>query len=917
MSKICPHCHFDIPDEAKNCLECGALLSTPDTAAFSLTRTLAANPDDPAPGSLFAGRYKILSELGKGGMGVVYKAQDMRLKRPVALKFLASDLIRNEEAKQRLIREAQAVAALDHPHICTVHEIDESEGKTYISMAFVKGQTLKEKISAGPLGRKQSIRTALQIAEGVKAAHEKKIVHRDIKPANIMLTEKNQVRVMDFGIAKRDQSEDLTRPATRLGTIAYMSPEQAKGEKVDHRTDIWSFGVLFYEMLTGRSPFRGGHEQVTLHAILKEEPEPISDALSPDAQRTDEIIKRCLQKDPSNRYQDMDSLIRDLEPLAGEADNEGVLHQPATGTPTAKSRRRVIALSAVFAAFALVAVLASLLIFSGRKADPQNPRLVVLPFENLGPAEDEYFADGMTEEITSRLAKISSLGVISRTSAVLYAGSGKTIKQIREELDVDYVLEGTVRWALTPEGQGRVKITPQLIQTSNDTHVWTDTFDRVVDDIFDIQSDIARTVVEKLDLTLLEAEHAAVATRPTESVDAYQAFLRGRYLAGHPHYTRENWIQVIRSFEQAVELDPEFGQAYAELAKAHARFHYLRSDISEERLQRAHAAAHKALELAPDSPEVHLALSFYYLWALRDPGRSLEALKKAEESMPNNAEILLAQATRMEVLGRFEEGIEILQKALVLSPLDSSILTQLAGFYWLTRQYTPGIEAANQAIELNPEEAWPYFYKIFIEWGLGGATPESRAVVEAMPQDHDWAPWIWFWQEVGERNYPAALARLSSLTNEWIRLKTWARPVVMFKAFIYDNMNEKQKAREAFKKAKTMLEEEVSKQPNDPRLCSSLGIAYAALGDIEKACQQGKKAIDLLPYRGNPMYGVCYIQDLALTYLIAGNPDSAVEQIEFLLSIHSWITIPFLEMNPYWERIRDHPRFLSLIEQHK
>lgn len=536
MSNKCSKCHFENPEEAKHCLKCDALLKTPDEMSSTQTKTLAADREELPSSSLFAGRYKILDELGQGGMGVVYRAEDTRLKRLVALKFLPSELTRDEDAKKRFIREAQAAAALDHPNICTVHEINEAEGKTFISMAYVKGQSLKEKISTGALGLEQSIRIALQVAGGLKEAHEKNIVHRDIKPANIMLTDKGQAKVMDFGIAKRDSGDDLTKPATILGTVAYMSPEQAKGKKVDHRTDIWSFGVVFYEMLTGKSPFKGGHEQATLHSILNEEPEPITDIHSQVPQGAEDIIKKCLKKDPSARYQNTNGLIEDLGLLARESGIEGISDQLIAGYRKSKKTRFIYTASIVFTACVLVAVLGYIFIFSGKKeAAPEKLRLVVLPFENLGSAEDEYFADGMTEEITSRLAKISSLGVISRKSAVLYAGTEKTIQQIGEELDVDFVLEGTVRWTLTPEGQGRVKITPQLIQVSDDTHVWADSFDRVVDDVFEIQSNIAQIVVDKLGITLLEAEQEAVVTRP--------------------HYSQENWVQVIQSFQAGATGD--------------------------------------------------------------------------------------------------------------------------------------------------------------------------------------------------------------------------------------------------------------------------------------------------------------------------------------------------------------------------
>jgi non-specific serine/threonine protein kinase len=881
---------------------------------MSDTKTITNDNRRSSASTPFAGRYNILDELGKGGMGVVYRAEDTRLKRLVALKFLPEELTRDQEAKKRFMREAQAAAALDHPNICTVHEIDEAEGKTYISMACIKGQSLKERISSESLRLEESTLIALQIAGGLQEAHSKSIVHRDIKPANIMLTEDGQIKVMDFGIAKRDSGDDLTKPATILGTVAYMSPEQARGREVDLRTDIWSFGVVFYEMLCGKSPFKGGNEQGTLYSILNEEPEPILDTHSPIPKIAEDIVNKCLRKEPAERYQTTAELLEDLRLLAKESGKEGISDQTIPGINKAQKNRWIRIASILTTAILIVTALAYVLFFSGTKQKLyEKPRLVVLPFENLGSAEDEYFADGMTEEITSRLAKISALGVISRTSAALYAGTEKSVEQIREELDVDFVLGGTVRWASTPEGLGRVKITPELIQTSDDTFVWTDSFDRVVDDVFEIQNDIAQKVVDALGITLLDSERDAVVTHPTESIEAYQAFLRGRYLAGRPHYTEEVWAQVVQSFQQAAGLDPEFGLAYAELAKAHARVYFLRSDLSENRLYMAQAAAHKALELAPDSPEARLALSYYFLWGQRDNEKALQELEAAAESMPDNPEILFAKASIFEILGRFEDGIVALKKAIELSPLDVTSHIYLAGFYWVTRQYTNGLKTSSRAIELGPEEAWTYLYKIFNSWSASGATRESRAVAEAMPQDFDWALWTWFWQEVGEGEYQAALDRLAaSSSDEWIRLKTWSRPKAMFKAFLYDFLNEPQKAREAYEKSKSMLEEEVLNQPDDPRAHSSLGVAYAALGLKDDAIRHGKQAADLLPYSENAFYGVCYVQDLALIYLLIGDYGSALDQIEFLLSVHSWISIPFLEMSPYWRRLQDHPRFQEL-----
>jgi serine/threonine protein kinase/tetratricopeptide (TPR) repeat protein len=849
-------------------------------------------------------------------MGIVFKAEDIKLQRFVALKFLPESLMRDEEAKARFLREARAAAALNHPNICVIHEVDEANEQSYIAMEYIEGQNLKNKIASGPLRIKEAVLIAAQVALGLAEAHAKGIIHRDIKPANIMLTSKGRAKIMDFGIAKLESGGDLTAPSSLIGTVAYMSPEQARGERLDHRSDIWSLGVVLYEILTGHSPFKRGNEQVTIHALLNEKPLLLATGYSNIPKNVKEIIFKCLQKDPASRFQTADDMVESLNRNISSKEIEGLIDRRGSDKYQVKNRKFLYA-SALVLIVAILSIGGYFFLAKGKKeVFTGNRRLVILPFENLGPAEDDYFADGMTEEITSRLAKISSLAVISRKSARQYADTNKTIYQIGEELDVDYALGGTVRWARTPDGMGRVKITPKLIQVSSDSYLWAESYERIVEDVFQIQNDIAEKVVDALGITLLDNEQEAVAKRPTDNIKAYQAYLRGRYLAGLPHYTQENWKQVIVRFQQAVALDPGFGLAYAELASAHARFHYLRSDLSEKRLEMARVAAEKAIELAPDSPEVHLAISYYYLWGLRDEKLALQELEKAERFMPDNSEILYAKANRFEILGRFEEGIEALKRAHRISPRDSSIVTMLAGFYWITRQYTEGLEACDQAIALGPEEEWPYFYKILTLWSSKGVTAESRFVVETMPQEGAWAVWFWFWQEVGEGKYEAALERLSASPLEWLRLKTWARPVAMFEAFAYDYMNEKIKARQAYQKSMTMLEAELLKEPDDPRLHSSLGIALAALGMTEQGINEGKKALALYPYAEDAFYGICFVQDLALIYMLAGEYESAMDQVEFLFSIPSWVTISFFDMNPYWTDQYDRPRYKKLVEKY-
>ncbi len=551
-----------------------------------------------------------------------------------------------------------------------------------------------------------------------------------------------------------------------------------------------------------------------------------------------------------------------------------------------------------------------------RDIEKLEKSIAVLPFENLGPPEHAYFTDGMTEEITCLLASIKTLGVISRKSAIHYAKTDKTIKQIGKELDVNYILEGTVRWATMPDGIDRVRITPQLIRVSDDTHIWADNYDREINDIFRIQSEIAKKVVEQLGITLLEGEQSVIEIQPTENLEAYQAYLRGRYYVGQPHFSLDGWNQAIEDFQQAVEIDTSFALAYAELARTHARFYNLRYDLSESRLKKSDQAAVKALELGPNLPEVHLALGYYYLWAYRDHKQALKHLEIAEKDLPNNVEIMLAKAAIFEPQGQWEEYICYLEKAIKLSPLDAAIHTDLAFGLWLTRRYSDAIDACNQAITLAPDWNWPYLYKTHTYWSWKGADKLSRDALISVSADHEFYIWAWYWQEVGEGNFQAALQLLSDTTSNWVSHKMWARPKPMLSAFIYDYLNKHELAIKGYKAALKPLEKKVFEHPADPRYHSSLGVAYAGIGQKEEAIKEGKKAVELLPVSEDAFYGMPYVQDLAVIYTMVGEFNLAMDQLDYLLSVPSWVSPAWLEMDIRFASLKTHPGYEALLTKY-
>ncbi|MBW1764510.1 MAG: protein kinase, partial [Deltaproteobacteria bacterium] len=603
--------------------------------------------------------YKILEKIGAGGMGVVYKAQDTKLDRLVALKFLPKQFNINEEEKSRFIHEAKAAAALDHPNICSIHEIDETEaGQMFIAMGYYEGETLKDKIASGPLPLTEAMNIAIQIAQGLEEAHEKSIIHRDVKSANIIFTEKNETKILDFGLAKLRGQTKLTKEGTTLGTVAYMSPEQAAGEEVDHRSDIWSLGVVIYEMITGQLPFKGEYEQTIMYAIMNEEPEPVTGLRTGVPLELERIVNKALSRDPEERYQHADELIVDLKKVKTES-QAAVAVQKSTSQLSKQPPSKLFKYGFAVAAAAVILLAGYFvvkIIFQQEKIPVlEKPMLVILPFQNLGDPDNEYFTDGMHEEVTTRLAMVRNLGVISASSAREYVKTEKSTKEIGKELGVRYILKGTVRWARSGTDSEKIRVSTQLIRVADDIYIWADTYDRVLDDTFKVQTEIARRVVEELNVTLGENERRNVESSLTKNMEAYHAFLKAEYLIGRPHFTQNMWPEVIKNYERAVELDPEFALAWAELSRSHARLVFFSLDLTEERKEKAKAAARRAMELNPGSPRIHLSLSYYHLWISRDDNKALADLEIAQKGLPNNTRIMDARANIFELQGRFRE----------------------------------------------------------------------------------------------------------------------------------------------------------------------------------------------------------------------------------------------------------------------
>jgi TolB-like protein/Flp pilus assembly protein TadD len=863
-------------------------------------------------------------------MGEVYRARDTRLGRDVAIKVLPAEFAADPERLRRFEQEARAVAALDHPNILAIHDVGTHEGAPYIVAELLEGETLRERLSGGALPVRKAVECAVQIAGGLSAAHERGIVHRDLKPANVFVTKDGHVKILDFGIAKLVAPRSLAEPAqattvveateagTTLGTVGYMSPEQVRGQSVDHRTDIFAFGCVLYETLSGRSPFRRDTAADTASAILHEDPAPLSATVRKIPPAIEGIVTRCLEKSPEDRFQSARDLAHDLSatlPDTGQA-------KPAT-TTTSTRRRGLVGL---VLAGVVVLVAAGVLVLRLKPASPKAgagalKKIVVLPFENLGSPEDAYFAAGMTEEITSRLANVQGLGVISRTTAVEYNRKGKTVKEIGSELGVDYVLEGSVRWERGQGHESRVRITPQLIRVADDTHVWADRYERVIADVFAMQSEVAENTVKAMGVTLLPHEQTRLNAISTNDLEAYDLYLRGQELArgvaDRPHI--EGALQM---YQAAVDHDPRFAQALAGLAASHLNMYWLHHDRSQERLVKAKEAAERAVELRPDLAETHTALGYYFYQGLLDYPRALSEFSAALNIQPNNSDGLAAIGYVLRRQGRWAESAEKLGKALEFDPKNAQLLYNVAATSVLARRYADADRAFGLAIALSPQSGDTYGEKASLQITWRGDVEKAQAILDearrvAGLHDEGHLAWLVLQLSMVRRDYSEAVRQVEAWKPR-ARDNQWQySPVSLLRGEVQMLAGQHDLARRSFEAASLDLEQKVAQEPDDSRFHSSLGIAYAGLGRSVDAVREAKQGCDLMPPSKDAMRALWRVEDLALVYTMVGQPGEAIVQLEELLQRSGELTPHVLRLDPRWDPLRSDPRFQALLTKYE
>ena len=616
------------------------------------------------PQALVAGKYRVLAEVGRGGMGVVYRAEDTRLQRPVALKFLSDDLSADAVARDRFLREAQAAAALDNPHVCTVYEAGEHEGRAYIAMAFIEGQSLKERIAKSPLTVDEALTFSRQIAEGLAEAHSRCIVHRDIKPANIMLAGGREAKITDFGLAHVEGLGETTRTVGVAGTLAYMSPEQAQGLPTGPRTDIWSLGCVIYEMLAGHAPFSASPGQADLLALLQAEVRPVTASRSDVPPRLVAIVDRCLQKDPRRRYPDSAALLDDLKALD--------LPSPAL---SARAPRRT-----------------------------DMPSVAVLPFVDMSPEKDqEFFGEGIAEELIHTLTRVQGLRVVARTSAFALKDKALDVREIGRILNVDAVLEGSIRAA-----GNRLRITAQLINVSDGFHLWSERFDRGAGDIFAIQDELSLSIVEHLRVTLHLGERDAIRKRPTDDHEAYNLYLKGLYFLARP---RPDMLQkALRCFEDALVRNPRFAHAYAGIGKVFAMLGNFNFAPPTEAYPKARAAIEQALALDNRLGEAHAIAAAVASWYEWDWVAAEASYNRTLALNPGDAFTHGDYAWFLLNRRRVDESLREITLAIDLDPLAPLFYGWSVGLHCAAGRLDEALRDFERAMELDPTFGLPYFH---------------------------------------------------------------------------------------------------------------------------------------------------------------------------------------------------------------
>ncbi len=861
-----------------------------------------------------ADRYGLVRELGRGGMATVYLANDLRHDRPVALKVLHPQLAASL-GPERFLREIKLAARLQHPHVLTVLDSGEAAGQLWFTMPFIEGESLRDRLNREKqLPVEDALRIAREAADGLEYAHRHGVIHRDIKPENILLSD-NHALVADFGIARALRgNEHLTETGMAIGTPAYMSPEQAAGEReLDARTDVYSLGSVLFEMLAGEPPFTGPTAQAIAARRLTGDVPNLRQLRTAVPESVERAVRKALAAVPADRFASAADFARALVPTTETS--------PATTVSAVAPRRTHRHRSVVLLGLGFLLGLGVLFGWIRRHGGEASSlgsgevkRLAVLPFDNLGAPDDEYFADGITDEIRGKLSSILGLQVTASRSAAEYKKSTKDLATIARELGVDYLLVGKVRWEKGEAGRSRVRVSPELIQVATGSTKWEQPFEANLTDVFQVQADVAGRVAQSLDVALGAGEKQALAERPTGNLAAYDAYLKGEEVSksvsvGDPPSLRRAMVY----YEQAIALDSSFAIAWAARARVYSALYG--NSVPDPGLARtALASAERARALAPDRPEGYLALAEYYRGVANDSPRAFEQAQLGLKAAPADVNLLVVAALAQQAQGRWEAATELLGKAQAIDPRSTSTGWRLARSLLFRRRYDEAQVACERGLQVAPTHLGILETGAMIAAAQGDLAA-ARAALRSAPAAVDPAAFV---------AYVANFYDLFWLLDESQRTLLYQLTPAQFDddrgawglalAGAYALQGDVRQARAHADSARAALEEQIRSTPTDGQLHALLGVALAYLGRKAEAIREGQRGVELSPTSRNAFSGPYVQHQLARIYILVGEPEKALDQLEPLLQIPYYLSPGWLRIDPAFDSLRKLPRFQKLVE---
>lgn len=873
--------------------------------------------------------YELGKKIGRGGMGEVYLARDTRLDRDVAIKFVPESQTADEGLRSRFEREARAASKLIHPNIVAIHSFERAEGRDFIVMEYVPGRSLGDVIAAGNLSLDHAVKYAREIADALQAAHAQGVVHRDIKPDNVVITKDGHAKVLDFGLATIEGATRITKSSTSVGTLAYMSPEQLQGGDVDHRTDLFALGVVLYEMITGRLPFQGEHQAAMTYAIINADPEPLARYKANIRDDLQRIIDKALRKNVGQRYQSAADFRADLDVLSGSSQSQigwqsgvsgsGAGRSSLSPTP-ARAKRPAAALIIGIVVTVAIVMLAGIYFIAGpgrrggdkTAATPSGRIMVaVLPFQNMGSPDDEYFADGVTEEIIARLASITSLGVIARTSVLRYKDTERPIADIGHELGVDYVLEGTVRWQHAGDGTSDVRVTPQLIRVNDETHVWADVYDQPLDAVFRVQTEIAQQVTQALDLRLGGSESAALAKVPTENIQAYDLYLRGVHTYFAVTVPEDNQ-RAEELLKKAIEIDPNFVEAYARLSGVYSQRGWYWG-VTDETTQLSEQYARKAIAIDPGSYGAKMAWGYYLYHGLLDYDGALKEFNDALRIRPSSTEATAAIGFVQRRQGKWEECLAALKQALDFDPQSPEKLQETAETLVDMGRYDEAQRYLDRTFAVAPGFAPAMFWQFRLHL-LQGNLDAARRVLQTPGFSEPFVPQLEALLRVYERNYDGALEIYATLSEPALDNHFIYYPVEMLIGGALRLNGDPGEAKPHYESAASLLEDEIAERPDDARLYGALGITLAGLDRKDEAIAAAKRGVEMLPVAKEAKRGPARVFELAEVYAMVGEYELALDQLESVMSHPAAPTdVGLMKLQPVWDPLRGNSRFQKLV----